>query len=153
MCHYVPPPAIAPAWPWHAPLNWLAFAGSALIVVLAFVVGSAAVRRQASVRKKLLGWIWLSAACASPFTGFFLLTVVALPTNDALGRWYTTQNNSLYQQGCATAVLEGLWRHTSDAISQMQNLSGVLMFGGITLLAFFGMRFPLRDDTARAHTK
>lgn len=153
MCHYVPPPAIAPAWLWDAPLNWLAFAGSALIVVVAFVVGRPAVRRQASARKRLLGGIWLSAACASVFTGFFLLMVVALPTNDALGRWNIMQNNSLYQQGCSTAVLDGLWRHTSDAISQTQNLAGLLGYGGIVLFAFFGLRFPLRDDTARAHTK
>lgn len=153
MCHYALPPAIAPVRPLDAPLNWLVFAGSALIVVGAFVVGRVAVRRQASVRKRLLGWIWLCTTCVCTLSGFFLLTVVALPTNDILGRWYVAQNNSLYQQGCSTAVLDGLWRHTSDAISQMQSLSGVLMFGGLTLFAFFGMRFSLRDDTARAPTK
>ena len=153
MCHYALPPAIAPVWPWDAPQNWLAFAGSALIVAGAFVLGRVAVRRHAPIQKRVLGWIWLSAACASLFTGFFLLMMVVLPTNDALGRWYIAQDNGLYQQGCSTAVLEGLWRHTSNTISQMQNLGGILMFAGIILYCFFGVRFPLRDDTTRAHMK
>jgi Na+-driven multidrug efflux pump len=97
MCTVLVPPPLAPAWPWQAPGNWLAFA-------VGCAVGIVGVRRQTDARRRRIGWVLLLAMTLCLIVGLLLILIVIYPAIDALNNWESQQDQAVRAQGCSAAA-------------------------------------------------
>ncbi len=144
MCTVLAPPPLAPAWPWQAPGNWLAFAVALVLVAVGCAVGIVGVRRQTDARRRRIGWVLLLAMTLCLIIGLFLILIVVYPAIDALNSWESQQDQAVRAQGCSAAAWLSLDHLALRTIQNVHYAGGGLTYLGFLLFTLLGWQYPLK---------
>ncbi len=129
-----PPPVIAVALPWEAPLSWVVFSVMAVLVlsVLAYVYAQAQRRYHPSVRRHVACSLYAAGVACMLAYGFIFLLVYR-PASDRFWAWKFGEDRRFYNATCDLHMLEDTADQTLGMLSSVNEVVLLLIVPSVLL--------------------
>jgi hypothetical protein len=135
MCQLTAPPAVFLAGPLQAPGGWLLSAGVlAAVVVLVPYANRERLRQHPSALYRRVGVALFGGGWLALWTSVVLLTLVVIPSQDALAAWYQSQFVIADAAHCDFTALYATEFGLNGAITPWQVVAYLLPFSGFGIL-------------------